>query len=62
LFAQEVEKKSVAGVASFLRLAEAAGWKTIFLGPAVPNEITLNEVRTVRAHAPSHLEEPFADG
>ncbi len=26
----------VAGVTNFLRLAEAAGWKTIFLGPAVP--------------------------
>src|SRR5262245_1199184 len=26
----------VAGVMNFLRLAEAAGWRTIFLGPAVP--------------------------
>ena len=26
----------VAGVSKFLRLAEAAGWRTIFLGPAVP--------------------------
>src|SRR5689334_12569865 len=25
----------VAGVTNFLRLAEAAGWRTIFLGPAV---------------------------
>lgn len=25
----------IAGVVSFLRLAEAAGWKTVFLGPAV---------------------------
>src|SRR5512136_1459941 len=25
----------VAGVMNFLRLAESAGWKTIFLGPAV---------------------------
>ena len=25
----------VAGVMSFLRLAEAAGWRTVFLGPAV---------------------------
>src|SRR3972149_6300606 len=25
----------VAGVSNFLRLAEAAGWKTVFLGPAV---------------------------
>ncbi len=26
----------VAGVTNFLRLAEAAGWRTVFLGPAVP--------------------------
>ncbi len=26
----------IAGVLSFLRLAEAAGWRTIFLGPATP--------------------------
>jgi len=28
----------VAGIMNFLRLAELAGWKTIFLGPAVPIE------------------------
>jgi methylmalonyl-CoA mutase cobalamin-binding subunit len=28
----------VAGVLNFLRLAEAAGWRTVFLGPAVPVE------------------------
>ena len=28
----------VAGVMNFLRLAEMAGWKTMFLGPAVPIE------------------------
>ena len=28
----------VAGITNFLRLAELAGWKTIFLGPAVPIE------------------------
>ena len=28
----------VAGVMNFLRLAEAAGWRTVFLGPAVPIE------------------------
>jgi len=28
----------VAGVMNFLRLAEAAGWRTVFLGPAVPLE------------------------
>ncbi|HLO28244.1 MAG TPA: methionine synthase, partial [Anaerolineales bacterium] len=26
----------VAGVTNFLRLAEAAGWRAVFLGPAVP--------------------------
>src|SRR5512135_3138972 len=26
----------VAGGVNFLRLAEAAGWRTVFLGPAVP--------------------------
>ncbi|MBE9475464.1 MAG: cobalamin-dependent protein, partial [Chloroflexi bacterium] len=26
----------VAGVMNFLRLAEEAGWRTIFLGPSVP--------------------------
>jgi hypothetical protein len=26
----------VAGISNFLRLAETAGWRTIFLGPAVP--------------------------
>ncbi len=30
----------VAGVTNFLRLAEEAGWKTVFLGPAVsPQEL-----------------------
>lgn len=28
----------VAGVSNFLRLAEMAGWRTVFLGPAVPIE------------------------
>lgn len=28
----------VAGVSNFLRLAETAGWRTIFLGPATPIE------------------------
>ena len=35
----------VAGVMNFLRLAEAAGWKHIFLGPAVPIETLLAAVR-----------------
>ena len=30
----------VAGIINFLRLAEQAGWRTVFLGPAVsPNKI-----------------------
>ena len=35
----------VAGVTSFLRLAEEAGWRTIFLGPAVPVEEVLAAAR-----------------
>ncbi len=35
----------VAGVLNFLRLAEAAGWRTIFLGPAVPVERVLEAAR-----------------
>ncbi len=31
----------VAGISNFLRLAESAGWKTIFLGPAVPIETVI---------------------
>jgi methylmalonyl-CoA mutase cobalamin-binding subunit len=39
----------VAGVMNFLRLAEAAGWRTIFLGPAVPVEDVLNAARREKA-------------
>jgi len=39
----------VAGVANFLRLAEAAGWRTIFLGPAVPIADVLEAVRREKA-------------
>jgi hypothetical protein len=39
----------VAGVLSFLDLAEAAGWRTIFLGPAVPIETFLQAVRREEA-------------
>src|SRR3972149_11713143 len=39
----------VAGVINFLRLAEAAGWKTVFLGPAVPIEVVLDEARREQA-------------
>ena len=35
----------VAGVMNFLRLAEAAGWRTVFLGPAVPVAEFLEAVR-----------------
>jgi hypothetical protein len=35
----------VAGVMNFLRLAETAGWRTVFLGPAVPIETFLEAVR-----------------
>jgi hypothetical protein len=39
----------VAGVMNFLRLAEAAGWRTVFLGPATPIEVVLEAAR--REHA-----------
>ncbi len=39
----------VAGVINFLRLAEAAGWRTVFLGPAVPVAEVLEAVRRERA-------------
>ena len=35
----------VAGVMNFLRLAEQAGWRTVFLGPAVPIEEFLEAAR-----------------
>ena len=39
----------VAGIMNFLRLAESAGWKTIFLGPAVPIEKVLETVKRENA-------------
>ncbi|MCE7985148.1 MAG: cobalamin B12-binding domain-containing protein [Caldilinea sp. CFX5] len=39
----------VAGVANFLRLAEQAGWRTVFLGPAVPVDHFLEVARRERA-------------
>jgi len=39
----------VAGVLNFLRLAEAAGWHTVFLGPAVPIEEVLATARREKA-------------
>jgi methylmalonyl-CoA mutase cobalamin-binding subunit len=39
----------VAGVSNFLRLAEAAGWRTVFLGPAVSIEDVLAAARRENA-------------
>ena len=39
----------VAGVLNFLRLAEAAGWRTVFLGPATPIEQVLEAARAEQA-------------
>jgi hypothetical protein len=39
----------VAGVSNFLRLAESAGWRTVFLGPAVPIEKILELARREKA-------------
>jgi methylmalonyl-CoA mutase cobalamin-binding subunit len=39
----------VAGVMNFLRLAESAGWKTVFLGPAVPIDEVLKAVKREKA-------------
>ena len=39
----------VAGILSFLRLAEATGWRTVFLGPAVPAQCILERARQEKA-------------
>ncbi len=39
------EDAHVAGVANFLKLAEEVGWKTVYLGPAVPIERFLESIR-----------------
>ncbi len=39
----------VAGVMNFLRLAELAGWRTIFLGPAVPVNQVIEAARREKA-------------
>ena len=39
----------VAGIANFLQLAETAGWRTVFLGPAVPIEKLLETAKTEKA-------------
>jgi hypothetical protein len=41
----------VAGVSKFLRLAEQAGWKTVFLGPAVDPKKMLQAVRQAQGEA-----------
>jgi hypothetical protein len=41
----------VAGVSKFLRLAEQAGWNTVFLGPAVSPQKMLAAVKQARAEA-----------
>ena len=41
----------VAGISKFLRLAEQAGWNTVFLGPAVAPEKMLSEVRKTQVEA-----------
>lgn len=39
----------VAGVSNFLRLAEVAGWRTVFLGPAVPVDELLKAAKREKA-------------
>ena len=39
----------VAGVTNFLRLAEIAGWRTVFLGPAVPVEKVIEAAEKEKA-------------
>jgi len=39
----------VAGIMNFLRLAEAAGWRTVFLGPAVPIDEVLDAAKSEQA-------------
>lgn len=41
----------VAGVSKFLRLAEQAGWKTIFLGPAVPVDKMIQAIHQAHVEA-----------
>lgn len=39
----------VAGVTNFLRLAEAAGWRTVFLGPSVPVDEVIKAAKREKA-------------
>ena len=45
----------VAGVKNFLRLAEAAGWRMVFLGPAVSIETFLEAARREVTDGSTHL-------
>ena len=47
----------VAGVLNFLRLAELAGWRVVFLGPAVSVEKMLEAARREKADASTDLGE-----
>jgi hypothetical protein len=47
----------VAGVLNFLRLAETAGWRVVFLGPAVPVDEFLEAARREGADASAELGE-----
>ncbi|MDP2975883.1 MAG: methionine synthase, partial [Anaerolineales bacterium] len=47
----------VAGVMNFLRLAEMAGWRTAFLGPAVSVQDVLASARREKAEASTALGE-----
>jgi hypothetical protein len=47
----------VAGVMNFLRLAEAAGWRTVFLGPAVSVEEFLETARREEADGSAEFAE-----
>lgn len=39
----------IAGVSKFLNLAEQAGWKVVFLGPATPTEVILETAKREKA-------------
>ena len=39
----------VAGIMNFLRLAEQSGWRTVFLGPAVPVDQVIRAAREENA-------------
>ncbi len=47
----------VAGVMNFLRLAESAGWRTVFLGPAVSVQDVLASARREKVEASTALDE-----